>query len=450
MTEGKTIAVPAQEVAVSGEYDVVVCGGGPGGIGAAIAAARGGARTLLVEWLSSLGGIATGAYIGAWMDSPGGPIFHELFKTQVSLGSANQSYDPKRHHKPGRASFHPETMKAIALRMIRDAGADVLFCTAVEGAWLGDGRVGGVFVANKGGRSVVLAPVVIDTTADGDVAASAGAEYLKGDPEDGRLQHVNFKYQLEGIGWRKQRDQDPGDAEILSRIRTALSEGRLHPPTGVFRPCPETFPYHLPEKQLALAKWEIEGVDPTDPEQVSETLTECQLAAAEVVAFCREHLPGFEECRIGRFPGLLGTRESRRILGRYVLTRDDVLKARKFEDGISKACFFMDLHDSPPGITTAQFTNEFVMENRPPAGDWYEIPYRCLLPRDTRGLLMAGRCISSDRDAHGSLRVMPTCMFTGEAAGTAAAMAVAEGVLPDDLDGSQVREKMMVDAGVPW
>ena len=446
----KTVLVPAQDVPVSGEYDVVVCGGGPAGIGAAIAAARGGARTLLVEWLSSLGGIATGAFIGAWMDSPGGPIFDELFRTQVALGSANRRYDPERHHKPGRASFHPETMKAIALRMIRDAGADVLFCTAVEGAWLDDGRVGGVFATNKAGRSLILAPVVIDTTADGDVAASAGAEYLKGEPEDGRLQHVNFKYQLEGIDHKRARDEKPEDSEILSRIQEAHREGRLHPPTGTFRPGPEAFPYHLPEEQLALAKWEIEGVDPTDPVQVSATLTECQLAAFEVVQFCRDHLPGYEQCRISRFPGLLGTRESRRIVGRYVLTRDDVLKARKFDDGVSKACFFMDLHDSPPGITVAQFTNAFVMENRPPEGDWYEVPYRCLLPRDSRGLLMAGRCISSDRWAHGSLRVMPTCMFTGEAAGTAAAMAVAEGALPDDLDGRQVREKMMVDSGTPW
>ena len=140
----------------------------------------------------------------------------------------------------------------------------------------------------------------------------------------------------------------------------------------------------------------------------------------------------------------MGTRESRRIIGTYVLTKEDVLNARKFEDGISRACFFMDLHDSPPGITTSQFTKQFVKANRPPAGDWYEIPYRCLVPKSVKGFLTAGRCISSDREANGSLRVMPTCMFTGEAAGTAAAMAIAEGLLPHELDGRRVRKKMMV------
>jgi hypothetical protein len=223
-------------------------------------------------------------------------------------------------------------------------------------------------------------------------------------------------------------------------VNRAHREGRLHPPEGVYRPVAESFPYHLPEGQWALAKWEIEGVDPTDPVAVSHTLTECQLAALEVVLFCREHLPGFEGCRIARFPSLLGTRESRRIVGEYVLTGEDVLAGRKFADGIASAYFFMDLHDSPPGITTAQFTNEYVMANRPPKGDWYEIPYRCLVPAQVQGLLVAGRCISSDREANGSLRVMPTCMFTGEAAGTGAAIAISEGMLPHEVDGRWVRE----------
>ncbi|MEW6360163.1 MAG: FAD-dependent oxidoreductase [Planctomycetota bacterium] len=439
MNRQDSVIIPAQEIPVSGAYDVVVCGGGPAGIGAAVGAAREGARTLLIEALSSVGGMATGAFVGAWMDSPGGPVFDELLKRMTDIGAAKNHYDPVRHHKPGRYTFHCETHKPVALRMVREAGADVLLCTVAEGAWVDGGRVAGVFIANKGGRALVKAKTVIDCTADGDIAASAGAEFMQGDPDDGRIQHVNFHFHIEGVDAKRYEQEKPSDADLIDLFKKALADGRLHAPRGVRRPLPDCFPFHEPEGKLCLhGWWEIEKVDPSDPQAVSDILVECQLIAFEAVQFCREHLPGYENARIGRFPTLLGTRESRRIVGRYVLTREDVLAGRKFEDGIAKACFFMDLHDSPPGVSIP-FSVEHIVANRPEYGDWYEIPYRCLVPKDVKGLLVAGRCISCDRPAQGSLRVMPTCMFTGEAAGIAGAMAAAEGFLPHEIDGRLVR-----------
>ena len=141
-------------------------------------------------------------------------------------------------------------------------------------------------------------------------------------------------------------------------------------------------------------------------------------------------------------PNLLGTRESRRVVGQYVLTRDDVLAGHKFDDGVVPACFYMDFHDSPPGTTVLEHSLEHKRANRAPLDDWYEIPYRCLVPRAVRGLLVAGRCISCDRWGQASMRIMPTCMWTGVAAGTAAAMAAREGVLPHELDGRDVRRAM--------
>jgi len=421
------------DVLVSGECDVVVCGAGPAGIGAAVAAAREDARTLLVERLSHVGGVATGALIQSYMDTPGGPIFDELVEHLVAADAAQWNYDARQHNEPGRVRFHSETLKPIALKMLREAGAEALFCTMAEGACMDGDRVRGVFVVNKGGRSIVKADAVVDCTADGDIAASAGAEFCQGDPDDGRLQHVNFKFDMDGIDWRVFQERGPSPEESMCLARQAQDEGRLHPPRGVFRPSAATFPFHEKESEWALAKWEIENVDPTDPAAVSNILVECQLAAFEVVEFCRRHLPGFERCKIRRFPDVLGARESRRIVGEYVLTKEDVLGARKFEDAVARASFFIDFHDSPPG-RTIPYSFDFKWANRPPAGDWYEIPYRCLIPRGIQGLLVAGRCISADRDAQASLRVMPTCMFTGTAAGAAAARAVHQGKLPHEIE----------------
>ena len=442
MATCETAAVSAHEVPVASDYDVAVCGGGPAGIAAAVAAARSGARTLLIEQLSYLGGMATAAFVSAWCDTQSGPLGAELEERLTRLGAAVRRYDPKAHLcQVGRMRFEAETMAVVALQMVREAGAHVLFCTMAEAAWQENGRVAGVFVANKGGRAVIRAKVVIDTTADGDIAASAGADFMQGDPEDGRIQHVNFKFHIGAVDHARREREKPSDDELVAKIRQAHRDGKLHPPTGVFRPCQETFPYHLPENKLMLAGWEIEKVDPTDPVAVSDCLAECQLAAFEVIQFCRAHLGGYENCRIERLPALLGTRESRRIVGKYVLSKDDVIAGRKFDDGVARCCFFIDLHDSPPGLTVP-FAMEYKKAAMPRPGDWYEIPYRCLVPKEVVGLLVAGRCVSCDRSGQGSLRIQPTCMFLGEAAGIAAGMSICERVHPHEIDGRRVRASM--------
>ena len=425
-------------------YDVITCGAGPAGIGAAIAAGRMGARTLLVERFFHVGGLATSAFVETWCDSMGGPLFDELEQRMTELGAAKRFFNAKSHlYKPGRVRMEGAMLKAVALETIAEAAVEVLFGTTVESARVEKGRVTGVYVANKAGRSRIDANLVIDATADADVAFSAGVECRKGHPEDGRLQHVNYKLQFEGVDGEKYESEKPAEDDLLDRIHAAQKAGKLRPPTGVFLPPAESFPYDPKGHKLYATYWEIENVDATDPHAVSRTVAECQLAALDIVRFGRQSLPGFEKCRIARLPAALGVRESRRIVGRYVLTRDDVLAGRKFEDGVAQACFYMDHHDSPPGFTVRHHTLDFKKAHRPPDHDWYEIPYRCLLPKDVEGLLVAGRCISSDRDANGSLRIMPTCMFTGTAAGTAAALAVNRKALPHEISGSDVRRQVM-------
>lgn len=422
-------------------FDAIICGGGPAGFGAAVAAGRAGARTLLVERLGFLGGMHTGAGVINWCDTPGGPIFDEMLERLDALGGVRMKFDPTVHVQPGRPAVNTELSKMVQMQMLREAGVEVLLLTFVEGAVVSGSQVRGVTVVNKAGRTELRAKVVIDTTADADVAASAGAAFDVGDDSDGRLQHCNYRLWWENIDHERYQAHKPPAEQLRAWCVAAVADGRITPPDHLFQPAAETFPFNDRYGDIQLSAWEFEKVDPLDPWQVSRLLCQCQQVSLQLVTFLREHLPGHEQCGVRKLADVLGVRESRRIVGRYTLTEDDVLSARKFDDGIARGCFFIDLHDSPPG-TTIPFDVETIWRDRPPRGEHYEIPYRCLLPRAVEGLLVAGRCISADRKAHGSARVMATCLYEGAAAGTAAAMAAAAGVMPSAIDGKVLREKL--------
>lgn len=435
--EPATISLPP--VPVRGSYEVIVCGAGPAGLGAALAAGRRGARTLLVEKMGAIGGQGTHLPVNTWCDTPGGALFDELEARLAALDKVRRVFHPDRNvYYRGRAVLERETLKLVAMEMLQEAGVEVRLGTAFVQALTEDERVTGVVLTDKNGLYALSAGVVIDCTADADVAASAGAECLTGDPSDGRIMHVNFMFEILGADREEYAANKPATDKLLAMIAEARERGELPVPPGCFRPKAETFPYVPGEDVLALNSWEIENVDCSDWEAVNALLCECQVIALQVVRFARKYLPGYENASVGRVWDVLGTRESRRLVGRATVTGEDILSARKFDDGIAQATFFIDFHDSPPG-RSIPYTQDFRVSHAPPFGDWYEIPYGCLLPERVTGLLVAGRCISVEREALASMRVMPSCMFTGEAAGTAAALAVQRGVLPHELDGRELK-----------
>ncbi|MFO7947321.1 MAG: FAD-dependent oxidoreductase [Armatimonadota bacterium] len=435
----REVTVEAAVFPVFGEYDVVVCGGGPAGIGAAITAAQNGCKTLLIEATACLGGLIGNGFLRGFCDSPGGPVFDDLAERLLDLGEARWGKNPQRYREPGRLGYHPEMARAVVMEMVHEAGAEVLLNTFVEGPFMSGETVEGVFIATKQGRQLVKAQTVIDCTADADIAAGAGAPFHYGDPEDGHIQLCSFRCEVGGIDHERFERDRPGDEELEALFADAVSRGEIMVLDGLAEHPPKSFPFD-PESGLYIGRWDFKEVDATDPAQVSRALEQSQRAMLQIVRFCRKNLPGYEDMRIERFPDALGIRESRRIVGRYTLTKDDVLAGRKFDDGLVPAWFWCDLHEPQPHYFP--FTTEYVHSNQPPPGDWYEIPYRSLLPQDVRGLLVAGRSISADRPAHGSLRIMPTCMFLGTAAARAATRATEEHTDVTALDGAALKAIM--------
>ncbi len=423
-------------------FDVIVAGGGPAGTGAALAAARNGAKTLLIERIGHLGGVHTGAGVVTFCESWGGATLDELTARVTKLGGVKWHYNPARQVGPGRPDIDTELAKVVALQMLMEAGVQVLFLTFAHKLIVENGAAVGVEIINKSGPQSLYATTIIDATADADLAASAGVPFVVGDPEDGRVQHCNFRVWFSGIDSETYKANKPSDEQLLAWIKEAHASGMITVPENVFQPQKEHFPYNRNWKSFQLTAWELENVSALDEFAMSKALAQCTVAALGVMEFARKYLPGHEKIEMRKLPSVMGVRESRRIQGKATLTSDDVIAGRKFEDGIAAGWFYMDLHDSPPGDTFPH-TTEHVWATRPARGDWFEVPFRCLIPPGIKNLLVVGRSISADRHAMGASRVMAVCMCTGYAAGTAAAWALKEGTTPDLIDGARLKANVM-------
>ena len=411
------------------EVEVLVVGGGPAGVGAALGAARHGADTLLVEGTNALGGMISNGLITTMLRVAGceGGIVREI-------RSKLEAWDSVDISERG-AVVNPSVFKLIVLQMAKEAAVRLLFHSQVAEVLMEGNGLAGVRMANKGGIQSARAQVIVDATGDGDVAARAGVPFEKG-REDGYLQAVSLNFELAGVD----RSCRLPWAEFVALSGQAIKDGRITLPPHVKTlhfGGPRIYPSGLAHFQLDTAT----HIDGSDPESLTDGEIKSHECVLQIWRFLKAHVPGFENSVIINIASYLGVRESRRIMGEYVLNEDDVLSARKFPDGISRGSFYMDVHD---GQTK---TPEYKASLSPPEGDFYEIPYRCLVPLDVDGLLVSGRCISSTRMANGSLRIQATCMNTGQAAGTAAALCVQRGIQPRELSGSELRQ-ILIEQGM--
>jgi hypothetical protein len=412
-------------------YDVVVVGAGSAGATAAIAAARTGARTLLVDRMGFLGGISTAVLDTFYaFYTPGeapkrvvGGIGWEVAGRLTAAGAAFER--PNTYGAGTGITYDPEVLKRLWETLVLDAGAEVLLHTWVTGVELdADRRARALSVFNKGGAGRVEAAVVVDASGDADVAAWAGVPF--DDPAaNGQIQSLSTVFRLAGVD--VERAEAFGKRALWARMREASGSGAYRLPRieGSWHRTPQ------PGVVMALMT-RVPRVDATDPRQLTRAEIEGRRQASEYARFLREQVPGFERAVMVSTSPAIGVRESRRVHGRYRLEAGDVLAGRRFEDEI--ALCGAPIEDHHAGADTRW---SYV-----PDGGVYGIPYRCLLPQLVEGLLVAGRCFSATHDAHASARSMGTCMSMGQAAGTAAAVAVAAGGVPGGLDAGHLREHL--------
>lgn len=445
-----------QELPVYRSVDVVVVGAGPAGIGAAVAAARNGAKTLVFEAHGCIGGMGTSGMVSPFMTSYDAPcenmiirgVFEELVNRMVEIGGA---VDPKdvRNEQPYASYFHighnnvtpfePHTFKLIGMRMLRESGAELLLQTQFVNVIKDGDRITGVVINNKDGLSVIEAKIVIDCSGDADVAARAGVNYIMGNEEDGNLQPASMFMRIADA------DMDVVNAHM------AEHSDEIRPFFGPFSWIIKEFPEdwdNFPRGEICIFADVTPGefsincsrildIDATKAEHVTRATMIGQEQCQHIFQFMKKHAPGFENSRIIATADAIGIRETRHIEGEYKLTGDEVAACKVHEDAIACMATNMDTHnkDNPGG-------SFFIPKN----GPFFTVPYLCLVPKGISNLLVAGRAISADAIAGSAIRMMPSCMAFGQAAGTAAAMCAAQGIAPKNVD-VQVLRKTLVEQG---
>jgi hypothetical protein len=433
-------------------FDVLVVGGGNAGCAAALAAARLGAKTALVERYGFLGGTATAAMVGPWMTFHSGHkrvvggIAEEIVERLVAMGGSPGHVPDSSDYVPTITPFDPELHKALLFEMMEEAGVHLLLHAYFLEALLDDdGVVAGARFATVGGIRELRARFVIDATADAYVAAAAGVELRQGDAR-GRVQPASLIFRVSHVDMHalaayvrtkpkeirtslKLHERDPRRLTAVAGLYELWEAARKNGEVDVPRELVSFFASPYPD-EVTVNMTRVLDVDPLDPDDLTRAEIEARRQAMQLMAFFRRRVPGFANARIAATGTQIGIRESRRIVGVYTLTADDVLNARKFEDAVARSAYPIDIHNpSGAGTTT----------HRLPPGATYEIPYRCLVPKSVEGLLVAGRCISTTHEALASVRLTPTVMTLGQAAGTAAALAARANVRLRDVEPARLR-----------
>ena len=421
-----------QEIPIVAETDVLVVGGGPGGLSAAVMAAKQGVKTLLVERYGCLGGMAVFGEVTPFMcnhfnlRAMDRPVYVDWCRKMWEYHSSEmQQKEPFDEGYACGMLSKDEAMLAME-DLVLNSGAEILYHHMLVDVVRQEERIEAAVFHSKSGFCAIRAKVFIDATGDGDLAVLAGCPFEFGN-EEGYCQPMTTCFKLSGVDCSRMPDR----AKINELFDKAKAEGRLQ--------CPRhnVLWFHAPEEDVIhfnttriIMKSGVNGLE------LSEAEIEGRRQVRQLLDFFRMDVPGFEQARLHSIAHHVGVRESRRILGLVYQTADDFRKAAKYPDGIARANYPIDIHN-PTGTGT-------VME-RMKVEDWYEIRYGTLVPKDSKNLLMGCRAISLDHALHSSARVMPIVCSIGQAAGMAAALCLRQNCTPAELDGIQVRQKLAAE-----
>jgi hypothetical protein len=444
------ISEPERQVPVKLDVDVLVVGGGPSGIIAATAAVEDGLNVALVDSRSFVGGNMTiGLPILGFLGQKGNQIIKGLPQRLIDRLAAK---DAASEHRPcplhmSITLVEPEAVKTAALEMLTESGVDVLLYTFCAGVVMDGNTLRGIITESKGGRQAILAKVIIDCTGDADVACRAGVTCEQGD-EQGGVQPPTLMFCLGGVDTEKLRTsiaEEPrtyltdfipseyfgqNNQFVLVGLRSLIEKAKSE---GLSIPTERTILITgLREGEVWVNMTRVNGVDGTDPRSLSMGEVEGRKQIADIQKYLIEYVPGFENAYFAKTAPFLGIRETRRIVGKYVMTKEDVLGCARFDDAVAVASYPLDLHHPVGGGCTLEW-----------CGDCYDIPYRSFLPEKIENLLVAGRCISTTHEAMSAIRVMAPCMAMGEAAGRAAKQAVREGIAPSKVDVEKLRAELL-------
>ena len=470
------------------EYDVVVVGSGPAGVGAAIAAARGGANTLIVEKNAVLGGMMTSGLVTgfhgmrshhSWQNRRVGSFLTvathtPLMSKGIALELCNRLVEEHamyafKDNPPMRAEFDPQVMIPLLFKMMKEYGVHVLLDTFVFGVEMNGEKIEYIKVANKSGETHIYAKQFVDCSADADIAAWAGAPYEKGGP-DGRCMPVTIYSIIGNVNMEELFDyyrSNPGDIHtgtvdgwyelyksgcpltlvgnrdlVFKAAKNGDYPHLMNQTSELPHPIFDIQTSYLPDGMVKIQADMAYGIDITDGEDLSKAEMEIRTVQIPgIFNFLKKYAPGFENAILLETAPLIGTRESRRIIGLHMLTKDEANSNLESDESIGRCGRAMNVHSSGGAPATALRGGQQWIEQPKPTG--FAIPYGCLVPQKVNNLLVGGRCISIDRNVLGSVRGEPTCMVTGEAAGEAAALCVKNSVEPAKLDVQELRKALL-------
>lgn len=421
------------------QYDVVVAGGGPAGIAAAVSASRLGVKTALIERFGVLGGMMTSGHVQPVLGRTAPyTMYHEVCGL---LNRGHEDVELITTRNGSEIHVDPEEAKRRLLELAVDSGADVYLQTAVVDVEKEEGKIKGLLVTSPGGPCIVEGKMFVDATGDGYVAYRGGAPFETGREGDGLRQPETLEFTVGGVDEAKAiacyGGSDPvmlPDGKKYSQLcREACEKGILPGNVSIVRLHRTFYPG---ERQVNATQ--ANGCEVLEAKGILEAELELRRQIDLVVRFLKDFVPGYENCYVKASASTLGVRETRRFTGEYVLSDQDVETGARFPDVVvHNAWFLIDIHN-PKGGGQAEGHSKPAVP--------YDIPLRSLIPKNLDGVFLAGRNISGTHRAHGSYRVMGIALATGQAAGTAAAICAMDGIGTGGLDYRKV-QKALMDSG---